>query len=32
MKYIKYEVNGLSHVGPGRTTDKGIIGLVYSLR
>lgn len=31
MKYIKYEVNGLSHVGPGRTTDKGI-GLVYSFR
>lgn len=30
MKYMEYNVNGLSHVGPGRT-DK-VIGLVYSLR
>lgn len=28
MKYMKYEVSGLSHVGPGSTTDKGI-GLVW---
>lgn len=30
MKYVKYKVNGLNHVHPGRR-DKGI-GLVYSLR